>query len=257
MVNGKKDLLVLDFDGVIADSINECLVIGYNAFSSFSKNKKIIKKLNELDDSLVKQATQLRNYIYDGADYVFIYLALNHDLTIQNQEAFNRFTDEHNRLREKFFTLFYQERERFLSQQLKYWIQLNPLYPGIREFLSNFADKSRLFIVSTKRIRYVHEILSANHLQLLSKNIFQATKEKNKRTILLDLLNKYRIDPSHFHFIDDQVETLIKVSDMGVHRYLALWGYNSPEQSKLAKLHAIQKLTLEEFFKLFQSLEIC
>ena len=86
MAIGKRDLLALDFDGVIADSIGECLVIGYNAFSSFSGKKKRIRLLNELDDSLVTQARQLRNFIHDGADYVFIYLILDQDVSIHGNE---------------------------------------------------------------------------------------------------------------------------------------------------------------------------
>jgi len=251
MFDISSDYLALDFDGVIVDSIGECLTVGYNAFVAFSGEKEKIQHLNELDDLLVIEAKALRNFIQDGADYVYIFLALKENVDIRNQAEFNRFTKKNNRLRETYFSIFYQEREALLKQHLRSWIQLNPLYPGVEEFLKNFKEIKRLFIVTTKKIKYVHEILSANHIHLFSENFFQATQTKSKRAILLDLIDRGQIEPSHFHFVDDQVETLIKIADTGVHPYLALWGYNNPEQMDLAKRDSIQTLNIQEFFRLF------
>ena len=91
----EEHILALDFDGVIGDSIAECLVVGHNAFVRFSGAGQIIQSFDELDRGQATEARRLRNYIRSGEDYVFIFLALSKGIQIQTQEAFDAFKSSH------------------------------------------------------------------------------------------------------------------------------------------------------------------
>lgn len=253
MFNIRTDFLALDFDGVIADSINECLVVGHNAFVEHLKSGHKIKNLNELHKKEIDEFKRLRNFIRSGEDYVFIQLALHDHEKIEHQVDFDRFSEQNKHLTRKFFDLFYMERDSFSTQQSQLWVELNPLYPGIRELLSFYEPKENLFIITTKKIEFVHKILLANGIPLKATHCYHAHGQKTKLEIILDLLNKYNNSPDHFHFVDDQVDTLIKVKQAGIRCHLARWGYNNPEQLNRAKRAGIPAILLKDFLEQFSS----
>ncbi|NIA30450.1 MAG: hypothetical protein GWP06_11135 [Actinobacteria bacterium] len=247
-----RDVLALDFDGVIANSISECLVVGHNAFAAFKRRSDIIDELGGLDEQRIAESKRLRNFIRSGEDYVYINLAIEKKADIQNQADFDHFTEKFSGLRPTFFDIFYRERERFSNEQRQKWIQLNPLYAGIKEFLRRFSPKDHLFIITTKKIYFVNLVLSAQKITLPESHLFHANSSIPKKEIISGLLKSHRIAPQHFYFVDDQVDTLLKVRNVGVHCIFAEWGYNNTEQKEKALQAGITSMTLNEFYKYFQ-----
>jgi len=248
----RTNILALDFDGVIADSINECLVIGHNSFAVFEGRDDKIDELRVLDEELVAESKRLRSFIRSGEDYVYINLALREKADIQNQADFDRFTEKYSDLRPTFLDIFYHERTRFSKEKMKQWVQLNPLYPGMKEFLLRFSPKEHLFIITTKKTFFVNLILSAHKINLPESHLFHANSSSPKKKIISDLLRSHSIDPHRFYFVDDQVDTLLKVRDVGVHCVFAEWGYNNAEQKDKALQAGITCMTLNEFYDFFQ-----
>jgi phosphoglycolate phosphatase-like HAD superfamily hydrolase len=251
MFNPGGNYLALDFDGVIANSIGECLIVGHNAFVEFSGKGQKKSLLEEIKKEQITQFKKMRNYIRSGEDYVYIFFAMKENEAINNQEDFDTFTTKHKNLRSEFFTTFYKERDILLSEKKELWLKLNPLYPGMKEFLIQYTHKDQLLIITTKKLAYAAQILSANGISFQENNMFHSNKEKNKRMIIAELLDQHQIPAGHFHFIDDQVDTLLKVHDLGINCYLAEWGYNNQEQINRAKTDNIIVQTLEEFITHF------
>jgi len=129
------DVLALDFDGVIADSLEECLVVGFNAFSQYRQQDRRLFRLDEMDFQMSEEAKRIRKYIRTGEDYVFIFLALHREITIDDQNKFDAFKEQNHLLQPEFRELFYQQREVFSTELSDKWIALNPLYPDMENFL--------------------------------------------------------------------------------------------------------------------------
>ncbi len=252
MFEKQTDFLALDFDGVIADSIDECLVVSHNAFLEYHGSGQKLKNINEIEKEKIDAFRRLRNFIRSGEDYVFIQLALHNRNQLTNQNDFDGFLAKNKHLKPTFFNLFYQEREIFSSDQNHVWIQLNPLYPGIKTFLAHYQYKENLFIITTKKIEYVHKILKSHDIRLKENNCLHAHGQQTKLKIIKNLLDKYEISADHFYFIDDQIDTLINVKQAEVQCLLAQWGYNNPEQWERAKYAGVSLLTLKNFLKQFQ-----
>lgn len=241
----------MDFDGVIADSIRECLVAGYNAHASIARRNHRILSLDELDPERVASARVLRNFIRSGADYVYIFLALLQDERIPTQEAFDRFQTAHASLYAEFYRAFYRERQRLLKEHPGNWIRLNPLYPGMSDFLARYPDRERLCIITTKQIPFVLRILAANGISFSEDRAFHASRENPKPPVISGLLRRFGLSPSEFHFIDDQVDTLIAAKPLGIRVYAAGWGYINDEQRSRARRENIEILGRDAFFQRF------
>jgi phosphoglycolate phosphatase-like HAD superfamily hydrolase len=247
----KQIYLALDFDGVIADSIYECLVVAFNAFSNYRNGTKLIKTLDEINGQQLKQARYLRNFIRSGEDYVYIQQIISDKVRINNQLEFDKYCAIHQEKRNLYFQIFYNEREEFSLKYFKEWIALNPFYDGIKDFLQSYPDKGKLYIITTKKIEFAKKIISAHSIGLLHANFYHASQDRSKREIILQLLNSYQIDPSDFYFIDDQVDTLLKLNDLGINCYLAKWGYNNEDQQKRARDDNISIIQLDKFLNKF------
>lgn len=245
----KSNYLAIDFDGVIADSIEECYVVGFNAFVEYKGKGNKITDLSHSDPKDMAEFRQLRNFIRSGEDYVYIQLALLEKTSIQTQQDFDHFTTEKAHLKHTFFDLFYQEREWLSAQYPKMWIQLNPLYRGMKEFINRYANQARFAIISTKTQPFVHRILEGHGIAIPIQRIFQVECNRSKSDIIMDLLKRNGLEPAHFIFMDDQVETLIQLKHKGVDCYLAGWGYNNDTQKARARGIGIPVLTLDQFYQ--------
>ncbi|MCK5282766.1 MAG: aldehyde dehydrogenase [Nanoarchaeota archaeon] len=241
--------LALDFDGVIVNSVEECLLVGYNAFAEYNKKAKKIQSLDDLGDQTLKKLKKMRNFIKFGEDYVYLNLALAEGMNIRSQEAFNSFKKKHIDLQSVFFNLFYDERESFSTTHKEEWLKLNSFYNGMKEFLLNYKNKKNLFIISTKRKEFILKILKANSININEQNIFHANEKKTD--IISEILIKRKIAPSDFYFVDDQVTTLLDVKAIEVNCFLADWGYNSYEQYEFALDHNIKSIEIDDFLEQF------
>jgi phosphoglycolate phosphatase-like HAD superfamily hydrolase len=251
MFNPDADYLALDFDGVIADSIGECLVVGHNAYVKFTRSGVRILHLEELEEGHRNESRRLRRFVRCGEDYVYIQLALDNGVRLQDQQAFDLFVTKHANLKNTFYDLFYKERALFSTAEEDLWVELNPLYRGVKQFLLQYPSKKRLFIVTTKQIKYALKILTGNRIDFKEENCFCAGSGDTKLAIIRELLVKEKIPAAKFYFIDDQVDTLLKVKEAGVHCFLAQWGYTSEAQILRGARENIPGMNLDDFLTQF------
>jgi phosphoglycolate phosphatase-like HAD superfamily hydrolase len=251
MFDPDTDFIALDFDGVIADSIGECLVVGHNAYSTFTRSGAQIRRLEALDERHQNECRRLRRFVRSGEDYLYIQLAIDNNVRIHDQQTYDLFVNSHSHLKDTFYALFYGERERFSSTEKGLWVELNPLYRGMRQFLQQHPSRERLFIVTTKQITYALKILTGNSIGFKAENCFCAACGETKRNIINDLLARKNISADNFYFIDDQIDTLVDVKTSGVHCFLAQWGYTSEAQIRRAGNENIPAIGLDDFLTQF------
>ncbi len=84
-------IIALDFDGVIVNSVNECLLVGYYAYQKFSDPSNKLKSIENLCDSKLKLLNSYRPFVLSGEDYVFISMALELNHHFENQSDFDKF----------------------------------------------------------------------------------------------------------------------------------------------------------------------
>ena len=238
--------LALDFDGVIVDSIQECLVTAHNAFMQHLGKSDFRVDLGSFSAEFLDSFRTVRNFIRRGEDYVYILLAAHRGEAIWNQQGFDAFSDANDELRDRFRELFYGQRQDLQNHYPEEWLALNPLYPGIAGLLSSM-DRDLVYIVTTKDLASVRMILGNQRIVLDDAHLYQATKTYRKPEILQQIAGARGCSEEEIIFIDDHTATVLEVAGQTrVSIYFADWGYHSPEQKDQILEQNIKILSLED-----------
>jgi phosphoglycolate phosphatase-like HAD superfamily hydrolase len=238
-------LLCLDFDGVICDSVLECLVSSWIAY---------YRELAESQPSHVAVGLRsdfaaLRPFIRSGEDYILIQELLDRSLVIKNQQDFDSYISAAGAERMKRFkALFYKAREELVERDRDYWLSLNPVYPHMEEALRGLAGREELHIVSTKRANFIAEILASRGIEFPLSRIHYASNIE-KIEIVDALLAESNLERSVF--VDDQIDHLRREGmSAGIDSKLAAWGYIKPEWLE-TKLPGVEVVDVEGMIEIF------
>jgi len=250
-MNNNIDLLAMDFDGVIADSIMECAVSGYNGFAKFTNSSKYIVDPNEIDETSLLIFQRMRPFIRSGEDYIYLFQALIDKVTIGNQNDFDDFKAEHIDRKIIYHDYFYSSREELFTNHFSKWMELNPLYNGMKIFLNSISID--FHIISSKASKYINEILLQNNISIKDKNVHSTEDGLDKIEILQNIMSKNNYNAVNTYYIDDHLDTLIKMNKSKVNCLLAMWGYNNNNLDEYSELK-INMISLEDFYRSFNIL---
>ncbi len=218
-----RSIVVLDFDGVICDSIDECFTSSSLAY--YDLQQKTIPSLSESD----RRAgfARLRPFIRTGEDYLLIHELSDRGITARDQERFDELKSrEGPEKMARYRELFYKARIQLLERDRVAWMSMNRIYPNARTALQNAAGAA-LVILSTKRPEFIQEILGHAGLSVPSDRILHSGDEPK-----LPIVERIRADGGFDGavFIDDQVDFLKNNPFPRVSVHLASWGYVASEQ---------------------------
>ena len=216
-------LLFLDFDGVICDSIDECLVSSWAAFHTLRGEKRPAA----MDRSHRSRFARLRPFIRSGEDYVLIQGLIAEGVRIDSQQEFDRrLAGVGPQGMESYKDIFYQARAEILAEDRSWWLSLNRVYPHVLPVLRLLADLPAVYVMSTKKSAFIVEILAAAGVSIPVERVIYSGSE---RKVLLVAAELDRLGASEAVLLDDQIDHLVGVIDPRVRVRLALWGYIQPE----------------------------
>jgi len=211
-------LPVLDFDGVICDSVDECFASSWIAYHRLYRGRDAVPLPPRTDPAFAA----LRPLIRSGEDYLLIHEILENGARAANQEEFDGLIRRAGPEKmASFKDLFYRARGELLEKQPDLWFSLNPVYGHMREAL-RAPQETRLWILSTKKPRFIAEILSHAGLPFPEERIIDSGSGR-KLPIVVGLLEKENGDRALF--LDDQIDHLKGCEDPRIRPYLASWGY--------------------------------
>jgi hypothetical protein len=232
----KNDKLVIDFDGVICNSIKECFYVAYLIYykkKSFLDYKIFFKKKKS-------QLKNLRVFVRSGFDYYVCIYSIDQKIFLSNIEDFVKLKKKLVN-RDIITKLFYSQRRKLMKENFNLWISLNPLYPYIANFLKKNLN-SKIYILTNKDKNSVLAILNYNKIFFARQKIYSVSGLETKNDYLYKLQKK-KLDVK-IYFIEDNIENLLDIKITNVIRYLAGWGYNSINEKNLAKKNNIRILSL-------------
>ena len=143
-----------------------------------------------------------------------------------------------------------QSRDHWINSDLENWIEMNPLFPGVKEKLQKLGNNKPWYIITTKQERFVNFILEANQIELPKEQIYGLDRNMSKNSVLETLVNKH--DQDAIFFVEDRLPTLQAVQNNNalstMELFFALWGYNTKEDKTIAAQNQSFKLiSLEDF----------
>ena len=226
----KNTIYALDFDGVLCDSVIETAISGY-------KIAQIVwtdMPKTSISLEMIEQFREVRPFLKTGYESVLILRLLHLGLSVEKlcsrySTYIQKLIDDDKLDIHEIKKLFGKARDRWIEESLEEWIEMNPLFDGVVEFLADI-DTKYCYIVTTKQERFVKYILEAHHIQIDDNNIYGLDREMSKVEILHLIRKKH--PHNHMLFIEDRLQALIEVLDDGrvddVSLKLVSWGYNTP-----------------------------
>jgi phosphoglycolate phosphatase-like HAD superfamily hydrolase len=240
-------LLVLDFDGVICDSVEECFVSSWIAWHEGYHGRPAVEAAAD-----VKAAFRaMRPFVRSGEDFVLIQDLLASGEAVNDQSGFDRAWERPGTPpRERFKTIFYEARTRLLEKDRRAWLSMNKIYPHVSAAISRLPPDVPFYILSTKKPSFVHDTLAANGIRLAEGRVLYAQAEPK-----LSIVEKLRESTGcgEAIFVEDQIDALRGNINPRIRVYLASWGY--VQESWLHGDTGIPVLSPKEFADLLEGLK--
>jgi phosphoglycolate phosphatase-like HAD superfamily hydrolase len=217
-------LLVLDFDGVICDSIDECFASSWIAYH------RMFRKAGTADEppaATRSDFARLRPFIKTGEDFVIIQEMLAAGASVNDQAGFDAAVQRAGAEKRALFKdLFYGARAELLEKDRKSWLALNRIYPHMAAAFARLPRGAPVRILSTKRPRFIVEILAAHRIEMADRHIIQSEEEPK-----LAAVERLRAEGPFETaiFMEDQIDHLRGNRNARIRGYLAAWGYVKEE----------------------------
>ncbi len=247
--NAKTTVLFIDFDGVICDSLNECIVsswIGYYRYLKKNEPKEIAINFRKLFLSY-------RSYIRSGNDYILIQELMERGIRVGSNKEFDRQRKLTGSEKMELYTeLFYRARDFLLANEFEYWLRLNTIFPHVVKPLRDMAKQENIHILSTKKAMYNEKILNFNGIKFPMKRIHYSSNA-DKISFIKHFLKQ---NPKYTYaiLIDDQIDNILGNTEPRIKTYLALWGFI--DKKWLTEYPEIPKIDRDQFVRLLEDLII-
>ena len=256
-------ILAVDFDGVISDSALKALFASHNAYCKYfgSKvNKNFGGELftfsnwREMQKQYQKEMDyyhNLRSYIELSGDFFAIIKIIEEQIWIKNQQEFityrNQLQFDYQFLRE----LFFKEKDKWQKKSFAKWFFLSPVFKEVIKGIQRFIKEGQKVVIATSnRGETIHRAFQPEYLgfRMDIEDIFDKNFGKHKAEHMQAIAKKYGVKLNEIYFVDDQLSYLKGTDILGVHVFLAGWGYCTESQKEEAKKEQIPIIEEEKDF---------
>lgn len=224
--------LLWDFDGVICDSLDECLLTSYNAFLQYKEKKRgFISNLADIPEGIRNFYYHTRRYVRRPGEYYTLHEAFEAGERLDDYVQFRKLLSEHTQSIQSYEQNFFTARERLRKDGLPYWLELHHGYPWVNDKWENLKEAFKFYIVSNKDKVSISLILKHLGLSISEENIFGKEFSIEKTAIIEHIILRGRFRTEEVSFIDDHYSHLMDLARLGIRLFFATWGYGNAEAS--------------------------
>jgi len=235
-------IIVFDFDGVVCDSTDECMVSSWNAWEKWESRDGFRRTVAEFTPQDCEQFRKVRPRVRGAGEYYILRRAFAENITIEDQETYNTLEHKWHEYLSPFKTIFFEMRNRLRTENLDQWIDLHPLYDGVIDVMKILHAKSCLYMATLKDAESVRLILGKQGLVLPEDRLLDQSQIKTKVQALNQFSEQLERDKTDFIFIDDNVTHLLEPKAAGYPVYLTTWGSTMDEYLQIAEQNNIPLL---------------
>lgn len=210
-------ILALDFDGVLCDSISECLDTSYRAFCEVEGGVPAVVSPAWRDMFIAR-----RGLVRPSGHYLLLWQWItkfaDQDLS---PKAFEDLAASQADTVQRFAATFHRIRDQRRDARPEEFVADNPLFPDVVRTWDALASYPT-YVVTTKDEPSVRLILDSHSL---SVNGVMGRGSGPKPMSLLEIARRHRVDVSSVVFVDDNPQHLADAAAVGSTVVMALWGY--------------------------------
>jgi len=256
-------ILAVDFDGVISDSALKSLFVSHNAYCQYfgSEAKRnfggklfTFENWEEIQRQYKKEMDyyhRLRSYLELPGDFFIIIKIIEEQVQIKDQQEFIAYRNQLQFDHQFFRELFFQEKERWQKKSFRKWFFMSPVFNEVVKGIQRFLQAGQKVVIATSNLgEAIHPAFQQEYLgfEIDIEDIFDKNFGKYKAEHMQAIAKKYGAKLNKIYFIDDQLSYLKGTDALGVHVFLAGWGYCSESQKEEAKKEKITVIEEEKDF---------
>lgn len=249
----QKKIFITDFDGVLCDSVMECLLVSHNAYHQLQQpGTERLLDLDRIPQEQQREFRRLRAYLKGAEDFVPMYASMQYGRAIASQQNFDAWRETLKDQLPDYTRAFYTERDYLIRHERELWLHINPLFDRFAQILRERSSFENLQILTTKRREDVLEVFNYQQIPFPAEQVTYI-KAAGKSQKLLDILREQDADFEKSVYFEDQVDFLVESQKHGIGSYLADWGYVSDEQRNLAKQNNIPIISTQQYIEILSA----
>lgn len=218
-------VLALDFDGVICDSVDECLITACNAWNELRGSSNRITTLAEVEPSVAQRFRQHRYLARNAPDFwPLLHWTLTGNAILDEAELAS-FRMEYVGIIKRFEPVFFAERAEYRSRDPEQWLALHRFYQEFQDGWDQLKGMQPTHIITTKDLASVEYFNRHWNLDVPAENLWTNEKRLSKGAIAKGIINESNIQPEELIFVDDHPHHLQDVAATGARCFWAAWGY--------------------------------
>ncbi|UCH62742.1 MAG: hypothetical protein JSU77_13305 [Fidelibacterota bacterium] len=220
-----KPIIALDFDGVICDSLEECLVTAYNAYHRLEGSNCWASSTADIKPAVANSFRRLRHYARNAQEFWIIMHWCLTDGGLLSQTQYDGLISTYAAKLPVFEPIFFESRHIFSSADMDRWLGLHRMYTEFQDGWNAVKGQFPVHIVTTKDLISVQYF--NRHWQLGIPEECLWTKER----IMAKAKIVQRIAVGSGHpiqdvlFVDDHPHHVREVAATGARCFWASWGF--------------------------------
>lgn len=235
-------LFVFDFDGVVCDSTDECMVTSWNAWEQWNGRTRFRKEVADFNTAECRCFREQRPRVRGAGEYYILRRAFAEGIEISDQATYDALAQKWREHIEPYARVFFAMRERLRGENIDLWIDLHPVFSKVVEVMSALNAQRRLYIATLKDGKSVRLILARHGLEVGSDRILDESMISSKLQALDTICERAACAKSNLVFIDDNATHLVEPHAAGYPVWLAAWGAPFPDYLNLAAERGIRVL---------------
>ncbi|MDP2685113.1 MAG: HAD hydrolase-like protein [bacterium] len=224
-----KKFLFWDFDGVLFNSIDECLISSYNAYQLYKyNNNSLVSSLNKIPENYQAFYYKHRKYVRPAGEYFIIHYAYENHIRLDDYDTFSKIIQDSGSIISEFQKLVFEKRNELKTVDIKKWLALHHPYQNVVNVWKSLSKYYVHYIVSNKDKNSIISLMDDFHMDINPDKVFGGDFSSNKLEIINYILETYKVRAEEAYFIDDNYYHLNDVAETGIHLIFADWGYGDP-----------------------------
>ncbi len=243
----KPTVLALDFDGVISDSAIESFVVALRTYADMCPGGRVAaacSRLASAEAGAVRESPLYRDFLdmmplgNRAEDFGVVLAILDAGRHADDQAAYDSWRASRTAsFLETFHERFYLERAAMRDDDPDAWASLLAPFGWLVALLRRRAEDATLCIATAKDRPSVDVLLERYGIADLfaAEHVADKGHGRSKRAHLTTLRDRLGVTFGDITFVDDKLNHLQDVEDLGVRGVLAGWGYNAEREHRLAR----------------------
>ncbi len=218
-------VIALDFDGVICDSMSECMVVTYMAYTG----------QHNIPAGFGDYFRKHRHIVRPAREYWLIAEAYHRDIEPSELDG-----NCEAQLAE-FESRFYAARKRLRAADFRAWLSLHHLYSEFAEAWPLLRNSTIPYVVTTRDRDSLSHLLDTFGVDIPSERWWTKERTLSKPDAVRRIAAERGISTSEILFVDDHPGHLYDVSQTGASVIWAKWGF-WPSQNSFETIDNMKQL---------------